>query len=108
MAVITLSDDIFEQEVLKSDVPVLVDFWAIWCTPCQMISPLVDALAEEFDGKIKVGKLNVDESSNMSSKYGVMSIPTIMIFKNGEPQRTLIGAQSKETIKAVIEETLEK
>ena len=108
MAVITLSDDIFEQEVLKSDVPVLVDFWAIWCTPCQMISPLVDALAEEFDGKIKVGKLNVDESSNMSSKYGVMSIPTIMIFKNGEPQRTLIGAQSKETIKAAIEETLEK
>jgi len=108
MAVITLSDDTFEQEVLKNETPVLVDFWAVWCAPCQMISPIVDSLAEEYSDKIKVGKLNVDENSQMAQNYGVMSIPTLMIFKNGTPQKTLIGAQPKEAIKTVIEEVLEK
>lgn len=106
MAVVTLSDDTFEQEVLKSEIPVLVDFWAVWCAPCQMISPIVDSLAEEYNDKIKVGKLNVDENSQMAQNYGVMSIPTIIVFKNGTPQKTLIGAQSKEAIKSAIDEVI--
>ena len=80
-----LSDDIFEKEVLKSQIPVLVDFWAEWCQPCQMVGPVVEELAGEYEGKIKVGKINVDENINVPGNYGVMSIPTLIVFKDGKP-----------------------
>lgn len=103
---LTLSDQIFEQEVIKSDLPVLVDFWAPWCGPCQIIGPTVDELAKEYEGKVKVGKLNVDENGQTASQFGVMSIPTLMFFKKGAPIKTMVGVQGKENIKKEIEEVL--
>lgn len=94
------NDSNFEQEVLKSDIPVLVDFYADWCGPCKMMAPVVDELAAEYEGKVKVGKLNVDESSAAAAKYRVMSIPTFIVFKNGEPVDTLVGAVSKKELEA--------
>jgi thioredoxin 1 len=88
----------FEQEVLKSEVPVLVDFWAPWCGPCKAIAPTVDALAEEMDGRVKVVKVNTDEAGEVAGRYGVMSIPTLLIFKGGEVVETLVGNQSKGAI----------
>jgi len=82
MAVIELTTQNFNEEVLQSDVPVMVDFWASWCGPCRMVSPIVDEIAEEVQGKAKVGKVNVDEQGDLASQFGVMSIPTIMVFKN--------------------------
>ena len=93
----------FDSEVLKSDVPVLVDFWASWCGPCRAIAPAVDAVAEEFSGKAKVYKLNVDENPEIASRYGVMSIPTLIIFKGGERVGELIGgANTKQSIGAAL------
>ena len=89
----------FDQEVLKSDIPVLVDFWAPWCGPCRMVSPLVDELAEEFTGKLKVVKVNTDENQEIAVKYGIRSIPTLGIFKDGNIVDGLIGAVPKQTIK---------
>ena len=100
------TDATFDQEVLKSQTPVLVDFWAPWCGPCKIIGPIVEELATEYGAKLKVGKLNVDDNQNASSKYGVMSIPTLMVFKNGQPVKTMIGAQSKENLKRGINEVL--
>lgn len=102
MDAITLTDANFEQEVMKSDIPVMVDFWAEWCQPCKMVSPLIDELAKEYEGKIKVGKLNVDENEK-AGEYGVMSIPTIMIFKGGKALTTIIGVQSRDTYKSKID-----
>ncbi len=96
----------FDQEVLQSKTPVMVDFWAPWCTPCRIVSPIVEDLAKEYEGKVKVGKMNVDENPNAFSKYSVMSILTIMIFKDGKPIKTMIGAQGKESFKKGIEEVL--
>jgi thioredoxin 1 len=93
------TDTNFEQEVLKSDIPVLVDFWAPWCGPCRMVSPLVDELAEELTGKLKVVKVNTDENQEIAVKYGIRSIPTLGIFKNGEIVDGVIGAVPKQTIK---------
>ncbi|MFO7151883.1 MAG: thioredoxin [Bacillota bacterium] len=98
MKPITLTDDNFEQEVLNSDVPVLVDFWAPWCGPCRMMAPVIDELAEEYDGRIKVGKLNVDENPNSAGAFGIMSIPTLILFENGQPSKKLIGFRPKEEI----------
>lgn len=89
----------FDKEVLQSDVPVLVDFWAVWCGPCRMIAPTVDAVAEEFAGKAKVFKLNVDENNEIAARYGVQSIPTLIVFKGGQQVTQLVGGQNnKQTI----------
>ena len=96
----------FEQEVLKADLPVLVDFYADWCGPCKMISPMVEQLAAEYEGKIKVGKVNVDENMNLASTYRIMSIPAIMIFKNGEIAEQIIGAVPKAQLVQKIEAVL--
>jgi len=106
MAEVTLTDDTFEQEVLKSDIPFMVDFWAEWCQPCKIISPLIEELGRDYEGKIKVGKMNVDEHSNTPATYGIMSIPTIILFKGGKPIDTIIGAQPKENFKKSIDAAL--
>lgn len=95
MAITTITDDNFQDEVLNSDLPVLIDFWAIWCGPCKMIAPIVEELATEYDGKAKIGKLDVDSNQQTSIKYAVRSIPTLLIFKGGELVETIIGAVPK-------------
>ena len=92
------SDANFELEVLKSDKPVLVDFWAEWCAPCRMMSPTVEAIAEQYSDRAKVGKLNVDESPSVATRYNIRGIPTLLLFKNGEVQEQVVGATSKDTI----------
>lgn len=96
MAEIVLSDQNFDQEILKAEIPALVDFWAPWCAPCRVLSPIIGELAEEYQGKIKVGKLNVDENQKTAGKFGVMSIPMILLFKDGKVVKTLVGAQGRE------------
>ncbi len=98
MAETTNTAENFEAEVLKSDIPVLVDFWATWCGPCQMIGPVVSEIAEEYAGKIKVGKVNVDEQMALAMQYQVASIPTLILFKNGEVAKRTMGAQPKENL----------
>ncbi len=99
------TDDNFEKEVLKSPVPVLVDFWAPWCGPCKITGPIVEAVARDFDGKgASVGKLNVDEHPSVASRYNILSIPTLIIFKNGQPVDQMVGVQPKEKL----EERLKK
>ncbi len=95
MKPIEITDQNFESEVIQSDKPVLVDFWAAWCAPCRMIAPIVEELAEEYDGKAKVGKLDVDSNQQTAIKYGVRSIPTVLLIKNGEVVDTIIGALPK-------------
>jgi thioredoxin 1 len=94
----------FKQEVLESDLPVLVDFWAAWCGPCKTIAPLIDELAKEYAGKLKIGKLDVDTNPKIATEYGVMSIPTIIFFKKGKVINQLVGAASKLELKRKIEE----
>ena len=106
MAEIILTDDTFGQEVLKSDIPVMVDFWAEWCAPCRIISPLIEELDRDYEGKIKVGKMNVDEHPKTPATYGIMSIPTIILFKGGKPLDTLIGVQPKDNFKKSIDAAL--
>jgi len=97
------TDKNFDQEVMKSDKPVLVDFWAPWCGPCQMMGPIIDELAKEMEGKMKIGKVNVDENSEISSKYEVMSIPALKVFKDGKIVKEFVGAQNKMILKAELE-----
>jgi len=97
-----VTDASFEQEVLKSDVPVLVDFWAPWCGPCRMVAPIVDEIAKEFAGQIKVFKLNTDENPNVASQYGIRSIPTLMLFKDGQKIETVVGAVPYTTLHTTI------
>jgi len=97
------TDQNFEAEVLKSDKPVLVDFWAVWCGPCQMMGPIIEELAEEVKDKYKVGKMNVDENRETAAKFGIMSIPTLIIFKDGKAVKQLVGVQAKENLKEELE-----
>lgn len=98
MAEVTVTDATFDSEVVKSDIPVLVDNWAPWCGPCIMQNPILEELAKEFDGKVKIAKLNVDENPQTAAKYGIMSIPTLMVFKGGAVVKQMIGVQSKESL----------
>ena len=102
MAVITLTKDNFQAEVLSSNIPVLVDFWASWCGPCRMVSPIVDEVAEESDGSYKVGKVNVDEQPELAAQYGVMSIPTLLVIENGKTKTSSVGARPKDAILAML------
>lgn len=106
MVDLNFTDQSFNSEVLENKQSVVVDFWAPWCGPCRVVSPIIDELAQEFAGKIKVGKINVDENSQTASQYGVMSIPSVLFFKNGKPVKTMVGAQSKENYKQQIEQFL--
>jgi thioredoxin 1 len=106
MAIIELTDENFDKEVLKADLPVLVDFWAPWCGPCQMTEPVIEELAGELEGKIKIAKLNVDENSQTAQKFEVMSIPTVVIFKGGKEAGRRVGFEGKEGYKKLLEEVL--
>ena len=103
MAEIVLTEQNFEEEVLKSDKPVLVDFWATWCGPCRMLAPTIAKIAEEQEGVIKVGKLDVDDEPEIAAKYGIASIPTLMVFKGGQVAKSSVGVQSKAMIEAMFE-----
>jgi len=98
MAVLEVNNENFENEVIKADVPVLVDFWAEWCGPCKQISPIVDEISSDLDGKLKVTKINVDDSQDLAAKYNIMSIPTLLIFKGGEPVEQIVGAMGKDQL----------
>ena len=95
MAEVTVTDANFKSEVLESDLPVLVDFWAPWCGPCRMVAPVVEELARSYEGRLKVGKVNVDENPEISRAYGIQSIPTLMVFKNGQIAERIVGALPK-------------
>ncbi len=101
--VLTLTNDNFKGEVLESSQPVLVDYWAPWCSPCRMIGPIVDELAGEYEGKIKVGKVNVDENREIAIEYGVMSIPTLIVFKDGKAVDRVVGFKSKNDLQTLLD-----
>ena len=103
---IEFTDANFDSEVINSDTPVLVDFWAPWCGPCKMIAPIVEEISTEYSGRLKVGKVNTDDNQKVATDYGVMSIPTLMIFKNGEVVERIIGAQPKDALTTKIESAL--
>jgi len=102
--VIELNEQNFKKEVLESNIPVIVDFWATWCMPCKMIAPAVEEIAKDYKGKLKVGKVNVDDNTSIATQYGIMSIPTLLFFKNGEAMDNLVGAVSKQNIEDKISE----
>lgn len=104
--ILYVSDDSFEQDVLQSSQPVLVDYWAEWCGPCKMIAPVLDEIADEYDGKVTIAKLNIDENPNTPPKYGIRGIPTLMLFKDGEVEATKVGAVSKSQLTAFIDSNL--
>jgi thioredoxin 1 len=101
-----LTDETFEEEVLQSNIPILVDYWAPWCEPCKMIAPILESLTAEYAGKLKISKLNIDDNQKTPQKYGVRGIPTLMIFKNGNVEATKVGALSKSQLTAFIDSIL--
>ncbi|MFM8491036.1 MAG: thioredoxin TrxA [Candidatus Methylopumilus sp.] len=104
--IIHLSDATFETEVLQSTVPVLVDYWAEWCGPCKMIAPILDEISKDYDGKLKIAKLNIDENAQTPAKFGIRGIPTLMIFKNGNVEATKVGALSKSQLTTFIDSNI--
>ena len=103
MAELKITRENFENEVMKSNIPVLIDFWAPWCGPCRMMGPIIEQLAEEYEGKAKVGKVNVDEEDELSQAFGVMSIPTIVLVKDGKVVRQAVGARPKAEVEAMLQ-----
>ena len=101
--IITLTQENFEQQVLKSSVPVLVDFWAEWCGPCKMIAPILDELADEYSGRIQIGKVNVDEFQSLAAEYGVRGIPTLLLFQDGQVAEQIVGLRSKRDLRASLD-----
>ncbi len=106
MAELTFTDSNFDEQVLKSTIPVLVDFWGPSCGPCKALAPIIDELAQEIEGKLKIGKLNIEENPQTPGQFGVMSVPTLAFFKEGKVVKTLVGLQGKNSIKKVIEEIM--
>ena len=104
--IVYLSDDSFESDVIQADVPVLVDYWAEWCGPCKMIAPILEEIADEYDGRLTVAKLNIDENSNTPPKYGIRGSPTLMLFKGGEVEATKVGALSKSQLTAFLDSNI--
>ena len=104
---VEFTDSNFDAEVINSDTPVLVDFWAPWCGPCKMIAPVVEEISDEYNGKLKVGTVNTDENQKVSAKFGVMSIPTLIIFKNGKPVERIVGAQPKTALTQKIDKVVD-
>ena len=101
--ILTLTQDNFEKNVLKSQTPILVDFWAEWCGPCKMIAPVLDELAEEYSGRVNIGKVNVDEFQALAAEYGVRAIPTLLLFQNGQVAEQMLGLKSKRDLKASLD-----
>ncbi len=104
--IVYVTDDSFEEDVLKSEIPVLVDYWAEWCGPCKMIAPLLDEIVGDYAGKLKIAKLNIDENSATPPRFGIRGIPTLMIFKDGDVEATKVGALSKSQLTAFIDSNL--
>jgi thioredoxin 1 len=104
--ILHVTDDTFEPEVLKSDLPVLVDYWAEWCGPCKAIAPILDQVAQDYDGKLKVAKVNVDDNVEVPRKYNIRGIPTLMLFKNGNMEATKVGALSKSQLTAFLDSNI--
>lgn len=105
-SIVHVSDDTFEQEVLKADQPVLVDYWAEWCGPCKMIAPILEEVAETYNGRLKIAKLNIDDNPETPPKFGIRGIPTLMLFKNGNVEATKVGALSKSQLAAFIDSNI--
>ncbi|MBE7039795.1 MAG: thioredoxin [Ruminococcaceae bacterium] len=103
MSELIITKENFEEEVLNSDIPVLLDFWASWCGPCRMLSPIISEISEEYEGKIKVGKVNIDDEQELSMDFNIVSIPTVIYFKDGKVQETLVGYREKEEFTALFE-----
>ena len=103
MAELKITRENFENEVMKSDIPVLIDFWAPWCGPCRMMGPIIEQMADEYEGKVKVGKVNVDEEGELSQAFGVMSIPTIVLVKDGKVVKQVVGARPKAEMEAMLQ-----
>ena len=104
---VTIEDGNFDEIVLQAKTPVLVDFWAPWCAPCRMVAPVVDMLAEEYEGRVGFGKVNVDQSPRIASQYGIMSIPTLILFKGGKPLSNIVGFRPKDELKKSLDAALE-
>jgi len=106
VSIVSLTDDSFEENVIKSSTPVLVDYWAEWCGPCKSVAPILEEIAQEYEGKLIVAKLNIDDNTNTAPKYGIRGIPTLMLFKDGEVEATKVGALNKSQLTAFLDQNI--